>query len=113
MTDSHATDSHAADSHGGHDMSVKPYLIVFGALCVFTLVSFVVYEALGRGTLAPFIIILGVAFAKAILVAAYFMHLTLDWGKVFMIIIPALLLGPMLVVVLLPDIVLGWYKPLP
>jgi hypothetical protein len=39
------------------------------------------------------------------------MHLILDWKRVYFLIVPALVLGPMLVIVLLPDIVLGWPHP--
>lgn len=104
----HVHEGHAAaDGHeGGH--GIKPYLLVFGALAVFTAISFVVYESLPKQTLAPFVIILSIAVAKAILVAMYFMHLVLDWKRVYILIVPALILGPMLVIVLLPDIVLAW-----
>ena len=36
-----------------------------------------------------------------------------DWGKVFIMIVPALVLGPMLMVVLLPDIVLSHLELVP
>ncbi len=106
MTESHSTDSHA-DSH------LKAYLVIFGALSFFTLISFVVYEALGRGSHAAFVIILGVAVCKAALVGAYFMHLVMDWRKVYIMIVPALVLGPMMMIVLLPDIVLSKLELVP
>ena len=61
-------------------------------------------------------IILSVAVVKALLVAIYFMRLKWDWGRLYFLIIPALVLAPMLVFALLPDIVLYWHtlaSPLP
>jgi caa(3)-type oxidase subunit IV len=94
-----------------HVTSIKPYLVVFGALCIFTLISFVVNGQVTSGNLSPatgFALILGVAIIKAVLVALYFMHLLLDWGRLFFIVIPVMIMATMLVVVLLPDIVLAW-----
>jgi hypothetical protein len=36
------------------------------------------------------------------------MHLKWDWGRLYFMIIPAMILAPMLVFALLPDIVLYW-----
>lgn len=106
------TEAHNTASHGHAEVKVKTYMVIFGALCGFTLISFVANYAahpdvgwITRYT--SFAIILGVAVAKATLVAMYFMHLLFDWGKVFIMIVPALVLGPMLMIVLLPDIVLS------
>ena len=55
-----------------------------------------------------FVIILGVAIVKATLVGAYFMHLVVDWRKLYYLLIPAFILGTMMMIVLLPDIVLAW-----
>lgn len=103
------TESHG--SAGQHGPSIKTYLMIFGALCAFTLVSFVVnwcVRHMGLSPYAGFIIILSVAVCKAALVGAYFMHLMFDWGRVYLLIIPTLVLGPMMLLVLLPDIVLAW-----
>jgi len=99
------TDNHDAEAHGGHGM--QPYLVVFGALSIFTAVSFMAYEWTPRNV--SFLIILIVAVVKAVLVGIYFMHLKQDWGKVFFMIIPCFILAMLLVVVLLPDIVLAWH----
>src|SRR4051812_48099087 len=107
MTDSHA---HAAHAHG--PPSMQPYIVVFAALSVFTAVSFVVNYFVRGGHIAAgtgFVIILGVAVVKALLVATYFMHLKWDWGRLYVLIIPALVLAPMLVFALLPDIVMYWF----
>jgi len=100
-----------ADHH--HEPNVKTYLIIFGALSGFTLVSFVFNTLANAGTIThttSFIAIMSVAVVKALLVATWFMHLIVDWGKLFVLIIPALILGPLLMIVLLPDIVLAWWN---
>jgi caa(3)-type oxidase subunit IV len=105
------TESHPTHDHGGPD--VKAYFVVFGALAIFTLVSFVANYAahpehhwITPGT--SFVIILGVAIVKAVLVAMFFMHLKYDWGKVFFLVIPVLILAAMMITVLLPDQTLVW-----
>ena len=61
--------------------------------------------------MAGFSLILGIAVCKALLVGAYFMHLTFEWGKLYFMIIPAFILGTMMMIVLLPDIVFVWVAP--
>lgn len=107
--DPHPVDSHLGEhaEHGG----INKYLVVFAALSIFTIISFVVNGAVRGGSMTPmtgFALILGVAVCKAILVAAIFMHLSIDWGRVYFMIVPALVLGVLMMLVLLPDIVLGW-----
>jgi cytochrome c oxidase subunit 4 len=94
-----------------HVMTTKPYLVVFGLLCCFTLVSFLVNDVVRHGSLssaAGFVIILGVAVVKAGLVGTYFMHLKWDWRKLYFLIVPAFVLAPMFMFALMPDIVLYW-----
>jgi cytochrome c oxidase subunit 4 len=110
MTDSHQP---PADGHGDqhHGPNVQAYFMVFGALCVCTLLSFVFNYAARAEAITvymSFALIMAVAVIKATLVGTYFMHLKYDWSKVRVMIIPALVLGPMMMVVLLPDIVLAW-----
>lgn len=98
-------------SHAHGPVDIKPYIVVFVALSVFTAVSFVVNKFVNDGTLTNtmgFILILGVAVIKALLVVIIFMHLKWDWGRLYFMIIPALILAPMLVFALLPDIVMYW-----
>ncbi len=107
MADSHA---HAA-AHAHGPATIGPYIVIFAALSVFTAVSFIVNYFVREGHIAAgtgFVIILGVAVVKALLVATYFMHLKWDWGRLYFLIIPALVLAPMLVMALLPDLVLYW-----
>jgi caa(3)-type oxidase subunit IV len=106
----------APESHGGHHgPGVKAYLIVFGALSVFTAISFICnYLAHPEvGVISremSFVLILSVAVVKAVLVGTYFMHLIVDWRKLFYLLIPAFILGAMMMCVLLPDIVLIWKR---
>ena len=60
-----------------------------------------------------FFLILGVAIVKALLVAIYFMHLIVDWGKLYYFIFATFILGTMFMIVLLPDIVLSWHDTHP
>jgi caa(3)-type oxidase subunit IV len=105
----------AHDAHDDHESTVRAYIIVFVALAFFTLASF-----LANFLAAPehpwisktfsFIIILGVAVAKAGLVGWIFMHLKFDWRKLYFMIVPAFILGTMMMMVFLPDMVLAWQR---
>ena len=103
-------DSHDASHHDG--IAVKTYFVIFGALAIFTAVSFIVNEAVRHDVLsvtAGFVLILGVAVCKAVLVGMFFMHLKLDWSRLYFVIVPVMLLAVMMIVVLLPDVVLAWH----
>jgi caa(3)-type oxidase subunit IV len=91
-----------------HSPNFQAYMYVFYALCVFTAVSFLANALLGRGQ-ASFVVIMLVAVVKATLVAIIFMHLKVDWPKVYCIIIPVSIMGVMMMIVLLPDIVFAWH----
>ena len=103
-----------ADTHAHHGPdTIKPYLVVFGALSVFTAVSYVFKSLVRAGSVAAmtgFIVILSVAVVKALLVCAYFMHLKWDWSRLYFLIIPAMVLAPFLVFALLPDLVFYWHN---
>ena len=110
-----ADDAPHPEAHDDHGRMVRMYLTVFVALAVFTLVSFVANYAaseerqwITKGV--SFVIILGVAVVKAALVGYVFMHLMLDWRKLYFMIFPAFILGAMLMMVLLPDFVLAWQR---
>ena len=99
-----------ADSH--HEDHAGPgfqaYMVVFVALSVFTAISFLVNATVGRN-MTGMLIILSVAVIKAILVGLYFMHLVVDWGKLYYLIFPTFILAAMFITVLMPDIVLVWH----
>src|SRR5262249_60997273 len=105
-----------ADTHDtghGHGDLFKLYMVVAVALSGFTVISFVVnyfVRAHGLSATLGFLIILGVAVAKATLVGLYFMHLKYDWGKLYFMIVPAFIIATMMMIVFLPDIVLAWHK---
>jgi caa(3)-type oxidase subunit IV len=104
MADTHGVE-HAADDHGA---VFKAYVTVFIALSVFTAVSFVVNQIFGIGSQTGAAIIMIVAVIKACLVGLIFMHLKWDWYKLYFMIVPAFIIGTMMIIVLLPDIVLAW-----
>jgi cytochrome c oxidase subunit 4 len=101
-------ESHGA-GHEHHGPPVTLYLLVFLGLCVFTGLSFVVNAHYGIGSMTGLLIILGVAICKAVLVGAFFMHLKWEWGKLYFVIIPVMILGVMMMIVLMPDIVVDWH----
>jgi cytochrome c oxidase subunit 4 len=106
---------HDHGEHGAHGLPLfQLYMVVAVALGVFTAASFgfnwlVHHQVLSA--LAGFLLILIVAVCKAGLVGTYFMHLKWDWSKLFFFIVPAFILGTMMMIVLLPDIVLAWGPP--
>ncbi len=105
------TDEHG---HGGHaGPSYRAYMIVAAALAIFTSVSFIVNSFVRDHVIEPhvgFTIILGVAVCKALLVGAVFMHLRWEWGKLYFMIVPAFILGTMMMMVLMPDAVISWVR---
>src|SRR5580704_3582589 len=107
---------HTGDYVEAHGPSFKAYMVVFGALSIFTGLSFAVNEAVRHDILTVqmgFLLILAVAIVKALLVAIYFMHLIVDWRKLYYFIFPTFILGTMFMMVLLPDIVLTWHDTNP
>ncbi len=105
-----------AEQHG--DTGVRPYIVIFVALAIFTAVSFLVNSAekpdgvFARALVTAetgFAIILAVAVIKALLVALYFMHLRVDWRRIYFVVLPAIFLGAALIVVLWPDMVSAWH----
>jgi caa(3)-type oxidase subunit IV len=103
-TETPTTEHHA-------ETNAKIYLVIFAALAVFTAASFLANDAMRHEIITPytsFALILGVAICKTVLVAMFFMHLKLDWSRLYFVIIPVMLLATMMVIVLLPDIVLSW-----
>jgi cytochrome c oxidase subunit IV len=96
----------AGDQHGP---SLRAYYVIFAALCVFTLVSFVVNYFLSHtDPHAGMAIIMAVAVCKATLVGMFFMHLKYEWMKLYFLIVPVAILGVMMMIVLMPDGVAGW-----
>ena len=103
-------DAHAEHAHEGASFGI--YMTIFAVLSVCTLLSFLVNHIYGAGNYTGAAIIMVVAVVKAVLVAMIFMHLKWDWSKLYFMIIPALILGLMMMIVLMPDIVLSNSQPL-
>jgi cytochrome c oxidase subunit IV len=112
MADSQPTHEHAAAAHDQAGPRFQTYLNIFFALCVFTALSFV-FNMLAHADIITHMtsvaLIVLVAIVKALCVAAIFMHLKFDFGRLYCIIIPVSIMAVMMVIVLLPDIVLGWH----
>jgi cytochrome c oxidase subunit 4 len=100
------TDSHASEPHVGPGF--QAYMVVFVALSMFTAISFLVNAIVGRN-MTGLVIILAVAVVKATLVGLFFMHLVVDWFKLYYLIFPTFILAAMFITVLMPDIVLAWH----
>jgi cytochrome c oxidase subunit IV len=110
----HDTNADVPDAPGAHHgPGVKAYLLVFTGLALATLVSFVTNywarQDLADRAHTSFVIILAVSVIKTCMVGAFFMHLIIDIRKVYFLLIPAFILGTMMMIVLLPDIVLAWH----
>jgi cytochrome c oxidase subunit IV len=106
-------DSIEGEGHKHHGPTLTTYLSVAGALAVFTASSFIFNEMVRHGMISSMTglaLIMVVAVCKAILVGAFFMHLTYDWSKLYYLIIPALILGVMMMLVLMPDFVVAPHK---
>ncbi len=115
MIDPHAAPDAGVEAHAheGH-ISDKTFMKIFGILLVCTAISFGVNQLIGpEKAVANFVIILGVAVLKASLVVLFFMHLKIDWRKVFVFIMPTMILATLVLIVLWPDIVLAWTKYYP
>ena len=97
-----------SEEHEHAGPSFQTYLYVFYTLCVCTALSFVVNLALGENHTSA-AIIMCVSVVKASLVAAIFMHLKFDWGKLYCIILPVCVVTVMIVIILSIDQTLAWH----
>ena len=100
----------SAEHDDHHARLFKIYMIVAAVLAVCTGSSFAStsWSATSRSAWSMgFVLILGVAVVKAFLVGFYFMHLKWDWRLLYFIIVPVFILGAMMVIILMPDMVVG------
>jgi cytochrome c oxidase subunit 4 len=81
-----------------------PYLIVFGALVVFTIITVLVAMKRFESEAVNVLLALLIASIKASLVALFFMHLKFEGKLIYMIFLVPLALCVLLVVALLPDL---------
>lgn len=86
------------ESHGG------AYLVVFGMLCIFTVISWVadLIHLPDKRLLAA--IVLAVATAKALCVMMYFMHLKFEKAWKYLLLAPTFILAMAIPFALFPDI---------
>lgn len=102
-----ADTTHAGEHHGP---GFAAYMTVAAALSVCTVASFF-FNGLAQNqvitTFVSFALILSVAILKATLVGLIFMHLKWDWKLLYFLLVPAFILGVMMMVVLMPDALLG------
>ena len=98
-----ADTTHAGEHHGGN---LPTYMAVAVALSVCTAMSFLVNQNV-QSKVTAFLLILGVAIVKSALFIWIFMHLKWDWRLVYFLLVPVMIMATMMVVVLLPDVLLG------
>jgi caa(3)-type oxidase subunit IV len=89
----------------GHDAHPEPnYMKVFYWLCGLTTVSFITVSPLWfLGPQTGHTLVMMVAVVKAALVAMFFMHLYYDWNKLYVMIVPSMIMGLFLICALMPD----------
>ena len=115
MSDGHPDHAHPFPDEHAAGPNFKTYMAIFFALCVFTALSFVFNELARHDIIsydASVAAIVIVAIVKALCVALIFMHLKFDFGRLYCIIIPVSIMAVMMIIVLLPDIVIGWHHGL-
>src|SRR5687767_12741123 len=103
----HGDDEHG---HGG----IGKYLSVFFALCVLTVISFIVGSNQFLRVNAPGVMwasMMAVSCAKAMLVILFFMHLKWEANWKYVLTVPASIMSIFLMLMLVPDIGLRtrWY----
>src|SRR4051812_18369026 len=100
-------DSHEHADHGGNGK----YLIVFAALCLLTMGSFLTYFDFWREHVpvaASRALMMAVSCTKAMLVIMFFMHLLWEANWKWVLTIPATFMSVFLMLMLVPDV--GWRK---
>jgi cytochrome c oxidase subunit 4 len=98
-------DSHEHAHHGGN----AKYMMVFAALCVLTLGSFLTYFEFWRNHVpspASRALMMAISCTKAMLVIMFFMHLLWEANWKWVLTIPATFMSVFLMFMLVPDI--GW-----
>jgi cytochrome c oxidase subunit 4 len=106
-----AHDEHVADGHDSHDDAshggIGKYLVVFVALCVLTMCSFLTYFDFWRehvSTHASRALMMAVSCTKAMLVIMFFMHLLWEANWKWVLTIPASFMSIFLMLMLVPDV---------
>ena len=113
MSEQHSTSHFDTEilEHGAHDEhgGIGKYLVVFAALCVLTMFSFLTYFPFWRHHVpyeASRALMMAVSCTKAMLVIMLFMHLMWQANWKWVLTIPASFMSIFLMLMLVPDI--GW-----
>ncbi len=101
------TPEHTAHAHA-HEHPHVNYLLIFGALCVFTLLS-VIFDVVELTKPVTAVLVLAVAAAKALCVMMFFMHLKFEGNWKFVLLMPTFILACGLPLALAPDVGLHYY----
>ena len=89
------------EQHVSHDRS---YWVVFGALAMFTAVELAVPGFLGGIRPLMIIVLMALASAKALLVAAFYMHLTFEQMALRVLAASPLILVAVLILLIMADV---------
>ncbi len=87
-----------------HVESHAPYMKIFYALLVLTVLEYFYAKIMAGGFHLLLGGLLALAFIKAALVGAYFMHVKFEGKWVYLMIIPATIMAAFLILALVPDI---------
>ncbi|MCA8999901.1 MAG: cytochrome C oxidase subunit IV family protein [Planctomycetaceae bacterium] len=90
--------------HGLHKVN---YAMIFGALCVCTVISYALDSVPNSAILVTGV--LAIAVAKALFVMTYFMHLKFEGKWKFIILMPTAILAVGLMFALAPDMAMHYY----
>jgi cytochrome c oxidase subunit 4 len=101
------TSESAAHAHA-HTHPHVNYLLIFGALCAFTLLS-VIFDNIALTKPVIAVLVLAVAAAKALFVMMFFMHLKFEGNWKFVLLMPTFILACGLPLALAPDVGLHYY----
>jgi len=106
--DQHTEVGHDSHDHADHGGNGK-YLLVFAALCILTMGSFLTYFPFWRAHVpyqASRALMMAISCTKAMLVIMFFMHLMWEANWKWVLTIPATFMSVFLMLMLVPDV--GW-----
>jgi cytochrome c oxidase subunit IV len=95
--------------HATQDTHHVNYLMVFGALCIFTAMSVLADLLHIDNKLLLIVIVISIAMAKALSVMAYFMHLKFERNWKYVLLAPTICLACGIPLALLPDVGVHYY----
>ena len=89
--------------HDEHSHEHPKYAVIFGALCVFTMIS-ILADVVQLPYAVKVVAVLSVATCKALCVMAWFMHLKFERGWKYVLLAPTTILALGLPLALMPDV---------